>query len=107
MTRSSTDGLRGAHADRTYVCEHCGLTVDRDRNAAINLARLGETQCTGATGTGTGRSPAATDSGGDGRGATQKTRSAAAEKAAGCEASTRHDNTVGQAGTVASEGEAA
>ncbi|MCK0093921.1 RNA-guided endonuclease TnpB family protein, partial [Rhodococcus sp. F64268] len=29
-------------ADRTYVCDHCGLTIDRDHNAAINLARLGE-----------------------------------------------------------------
>ena len=94
-------------ADRMYVCEHCGVTIDRDRNAAINLARLGETQRTGATGIGTGSSPAATDSGGDGRGATQKTRSAAAGTAAGCEASTRHNDTVGQAGTVSSEGEAA
>ncbi|WP_231609835.1 MULTISPECIES: transposase [unclassified Rhodococcus (in: high G+C Gram-positive bacteria)] len=93
-------------ADRTYVCEHCGLTIDRDRNAAINLARLGETHRTGDTGTGTGSSPAATDSGGDGRGATRKTRSAGADKAAGVEASTRHD-TVGRTGTVSPEGEAA
>ncbi|MEE2062253.1 zinc ribbon domain-containing protein [Rhodococcus artemisiae] len=95
-------GRRKPHltlSDRTYVCEHCGLTIDRDRNAAINLARLG--------GTGTESSPAATDSGGDGRGATQKTRSAAAGKAAGEEASTRHDNTVGQTGTASPEGEAA
>jgi putative transposase len=28
-------GLR----ERTYQCEHCGLVLDRDRNAAINLAR--------------------------------------------------------------------
>jgi putative transposase len=93
-------------ADRTYVCDHCGLTIDRDHNAAINLARLGETHRTGDTGTGTGSSPAATDSGGDGRGATQKTRSAVAEKAAGREASTRHD-TVGQTGTASPKGEAA
>jgi len=26
---------------RTYACEHCGHTVDRDLNAAINLARQG------------------------------------------------------------------
>ena len=25
-------------AERTYVCEHCGLVVDRDLNAALNLA---------------------------------------------------------------------
>ncbi|HET6188531.1 MAG TPA: RNA-guided endonuclease TnpB family protein, partial [Trebonia sp.] len=29
-------------AERTYVCEHSGLRIDRDLNAAINLARLGE-----------------------------------------------------------------
>jgi putative transposase len=27
-------------SDRTYVCEHCGLSIDRDLNAAINLASL-------------------------------------------------------------------
>ena len=26
-------------SERTYHCEHCGLTIDRDLNAAINLAR--------------------------------------------------------------------
>lgn len=25
--------------DRTYHCEHCGLTIDRDYNAAVNLSR--------------------------------------------------------------------
>ncbi|MFD7445768.1 RNA-guided endonuclease TnpB family protein [Streptomyces sp. NPDC059909] len=25
---------------RTYVCEHCGLVIDRDENAALNLAAL-------------------------------------------------------------------
>ena len=25
-------------SDRTYICEHCGFTIDRDLNAAINLA---------------------------------------------------------------------
>jgi len=23
--------------DRTYICEHCGIEIDRDYNAAINL----------------------------------------------------------------------
>lgn len=29
-------------SERTYVCEHenCGLRIDRDLNAAINLARI-------------------------------------------------------------------
>ena len=25
--------------DRTYVCEECGLVIDRDYNAAVNLSR--------------------------------------------------------------------
>jgi putative transposase len=27
-------------SERTYHCEHCGATIDRDLNAAINLAKL-------------------------------------------------------------------
>ncbi|MGN5239647.1 IS607 family element RNA-guided endonuclease TnpB [Rhodococcus sp. SJ-3] len=96
-----------ALADRMYVCDHCGVTIDRDRNAAINLARLGETQRMGATGTGTGSSPAATDSGGDGRGATRESATTGVVNAAGEEASTRHQQLLGETGTVSSEGEAA
>jgi putative transposase len=29
-------------SDRTYICEECGLVVDRDLNAAINLKKYGE-----------------------------------------------------------------
>jgi putative transposase len=29
-----------ALAERQYLCTECGLTVDRDLNAAVNLARL-------------------------------------------------------------------
>lgn len=29
-------------SDRVYICEHCGLEIDRDLNAARNLAALGE-----------------------------------------------------------------
>lgn len=94
-------------AERTYVCEHCGHTVDRDLNAAINLAHLGDTPHTGETRTGTGSSPAATHRGGHGRGATQKTRPTQAEKAAGCEASTRHQHPLDQTGTATPQGEAA
>ncbi|MGH2768353.1 MAG: zinc ribbon domain-containing protein, partial [Actinomycetota bacterium] len=28
-------------AERTFRCEHCGLVIDRDLNAAANLASLG------------------------------------------------------------------
>lgn len=79
-----------ALADRTYVCEHCGLMIDRDLNAAINLARLGDTLHAGGTGTGTGSSPAANQRVGDGRGATQETATTTVVNAAGREASTRH-----------------
>ena len=26
-------------SDRTYICDICGLTIDRDYNAAINLSK--------------------------------------------------------------------
>jgi putative transposase len=29
-------------ADRVFQCQTCGLVIDRDRNAAINLAKLAE-----------------------------------------------------------------
>ncbi|SNR45288.1 putative transposase [Haloechinothrix alba] len=87
-----------ALAERTYVCEHCGMVLDRDRNAAINLARLHETR-PGE------RGPA--DSGSvAGRGATQKTSPAQAGKAGGREASTPHSHTVDQTGTAAPQGAA-
>jgi len=34
-------------ADRTYRCDACGLEIDRDLNAAINLAQYGTGQTTG------------------------------------------------------------
>lgn len=88
--------------ERTYMCEHCGVMIDRDRNAAINLARLGETRHTLGE-----RSPA--DSGSvAGRGATRETETAQAGDAGGREASTPHDPArVDQTGTVVSQGTAA
>src|SRR5262249_20576303 len=47
-------------AQRTFTCEHCGLTIDRDINAAINLAQLVDAR--------SGRESQ------NGRGADQKTR---------------------------------
>ncbi|MBU8859325.1 MULTISPECIES: IS607 family element RNA-guided endonuclease TnpB [unclassified Micromonospora] len=51
-----------ALSERTYVCEACGLVLDRDRNAALNLAALAAEFDT------TGSGPVAA------RGADQKTR---------------------------------
>jgi putative transposase len=38
--------------ERTYHCEACGLSIDRDLNAAINLARLGLAGAHSVTGRG-------------------------------------------------------
>jgi putative transposase len=86
-------------AERTYVCEHCGLMIDRDLNAAINLARLGE-PCPGE------RSPAGSGPVA-GRGATRETGPARAGDAGGCEASTPHQQPPGKTGTASPQGEAA
>jgi putative transposase len=88
-------------ADRRYVCQHCGLIIDRDLNAAINLARLIETHTLGE------QSPAGSGSVA-GRGATRETEPARAGDAGGREASTPHNpSRVGQTGTVVSQGTAA
>ena len=40
--------------ERVYHCEHCGLEIDRDRNAAINLARYALKATAPSTGVVTG-----------------------------------------------------
>ena len=60
-------------SEREYECNACGTRIDRDLNAAVNLARLGE--------------PAGTHSVA-GRGGTQKTRATSVALAAPCETST-------------------
>lgn len=84
---------RLALSERTYHCESCRLVIDRDRNAAVNLARLSAMRPAGS-----GPVP--------GRGAERETEAAPAADAAGCEASTPQP--VGQqTGTVPPQGEAA
>ncbi|KPI12523.1 transposase IS605 OrfB, partial [Actinobacteria bacterium OK006] len=61
---------------RMYVCEHCGLVLDRDENAALNLAALVKRHVAG--------SGPETE---NGRGADRKTPSCGA---GGIEASTPH-----------------
>jgi putative transposase len=95
-------------SERTYRCRSCGLVSDRDTNAAVNLARLGEsTRAGGATRTGTGSSPAASVTTGQGRGADRKTRPTTVGKAGGVETSTPHSDTADQTGTAAPQGTAA
>ncbi|MFZ2058719.1 MAG: zinc ribbon domain-containing protein [Acidimicrobiales bacterium] len=43
-------------ACRSYRCDHCGLVIDRDRNAASNLASLAGTIATTGTASGAGTS---------------------------------------------------
>lgn len=31
-------------SDRMHICPHCGLTMDRDLNASLNILRLGSTR---------------------------------------------------------------
>ena len=94
--------------DRIYRCRDGCPPIDRDLNAAINLARLGDHTNSGETGTGTGSRPAASVTAGDGRGAIQKTcpTTTAVGTAGGDEASTPHTTHPG-AGTAAPQGEAA
>jgi putative transposase len=86
-------------ADRTYACDHCGRRIDRDLNAAINLARLGEPRLGEQSPAGSG--PVA------GRGATRETEPAPAGNAGGRETSTPHQHQPGKTGTASPQGEAA
>jgi putative transposase len=93
--------------DRIYHCRNRCSPIDRDLNAAINLARLGD-PILGGTGTGTDSRPAASVTAGDGRGAIHKTTptTTAVGTAGGDEASTPHTPNTG-AGTATPQGEAA
>ncbi|MEN4397425.1 IS607 family element RNA-guided endonuclease TnpB [Mycolicibacterium conceptionense] len=89
-------------ADRIFECDddECGMSIDRDLNAAINLARLGESAHAGEQSL-AGSGPVA------GRGATRETEAAPAGDAAGDETSTPHRRSVDQTGTASPQGEAA
>ncbi|MFE9956859.1 IS607 family element RNA-guided endonuclease TnpB [Micromonospora sp. NPDC005299] len=78
-----------ALSERTYTCQTCGLTIDRDRNAALNLAALAAQFDTAGSG------PVAA------RGADQKTR-VRGQVAVKREPGTA---TAGQTGTVSPQGE--
>jgi putative transposase len=86
-------------ADRTYHCDGCGLRIDRDLNAAVNLARFGEPRLRETSPAGSG--PVA------GRGATRETEPARAGDAGGRETSTPRRHPPGKTGTASPQGEAA
>jgi putative transposase len=86
-------------ADRVFECDECGVRIDRDLGAAINLARLGVPVQGEQSPAGSG--PVA------GRGATRETEPAPAGDAAGDETSTPHHHRVDQTGTASPQGEAA
>ncbi|OBG02451.1 MULTISPECIES: IS607 family element RNA-guided endonuclease TnpB [Mycobacterium avium complex (MAC)] len=87
-------------ADQVFECDECGIRIDRDLGAAINLARLGVPTPVGEQSP-AGSGPVA------GRGATRETEPAPAGDAAGDEASTPHHQQVDQTGTASPQGEAA
>ncbi|MFB1299595.1 IS607 family element RNA-guided endonuclease TnpB [Mycobacterium sp. pW049] len=87
-------------ADRVFECDGCGMRIDRDLGAAINLARLGVPPIVGE------QSPAGSGSAA-GRGAMLETDPAPAGDAAGDETSTPHHHKVDQTGTASPQGEAA
>jgi putative transposase len=95
--------------ERVYRCRAGCPDLDRDLNAAINLARLGDPTCSGVeTGTGTGSVPATDHRVGEGRGADQKTHPTdSVRKAGGVEASTPHGHRADPTGTVDPQGSAA
>ncbi|MGB2922559.1 MAG: zinc ribbon domain-containing protein, partial [Mycobacterium sp.] len=87
-------------ADRIFDCDECGLQIDRDLGAAINLARLGVPTQPGEHSP-AGSGPVA------GRGAMRETEPAPAGNVAGDETSTPHHRPVDQTGTASPQGEAA
>jgi putative transposase len=91
-----------ALANRTHQCDHCGAMLDRDLNAAINLARLGE-HAKRVEDRPAGSGPVA------GRGAIRKTSPPKGAAAGGDETSTPPGGpqAAGQTGTARPQGEAA
>ncbi|MGH3827564.1 MAG: RNA-guided endonuclease TnpB family protein [Pseudonocardiaceae bacterium] len=91
-----------ALAERIYRCEHCDTVIDRELNAAINLARLGEHALRVEHGP-AGSGPVA------GRGAIPKTSPPVGAAAGGNETSTPHSSrqAAGQTGAAPPQGEAA
>jgi transposase len=61
-------------AERTYMCHSCGLTIDRDLNAAVNLARYAQQETDPSTGFVTGGADRKPSPNGDAGGSETRTR---------------------------------
>jgi putative transposase len=59
--------IKLALSERTFCCEHCGLAIDRDANAAANLAGLVKASTGTAGGAGTRRGTASANAQGEER----------------------------------------
>jgi len=86
-------------AERTYECGHCGIVIDRDLNAAINIARAGEQQLLQQASTGS--APVA------GRRGNQKTGTAQAVVAGANETSSPHQQPLVRTGSAPAQAGAA
>ena len=68
-------------AQRTYACDSCGLVVDRDLNAAVNLARYAQQEADPSTGVVTGGADRKPSTKGDAGGSETPTRAAVGDNA--------------------------
>ena len=68
-------------AERTYECDSCGLTIDRDLNAAVNLARYAQRQTDPSAGVVTGEADRKPSPRGDVGGSETRTRAGVGDNA--------------------------
>ena len=68
-------------SERIYECDSCGLTIDRDLNAAVNLARYAQRKTDPSTGVVTGGADRKPSSHGDAGGNETRTRAAVGDDA--------------------------
>jgi transposase len=68
-------------AERTYECDSCGLVIDRDLNAAVNLARYAQRETDPSTGVVTGGADHKTSPHGQAGGSETRTRAEVGDNA--------------------------
>ena len=68
-------------SERTYECDGCGLTIDRDLNAAVNLARYAQRETDPSTGVVTGGADRKPSPQGDAGGSETRTRTEVGDNA--------------------------